>query len=76
MIRKVDFIRLQGMSYQEDTIVYRCEIAENLIDCHRIAGDTRLLSVLFEELVAGRGKVKWARRGLFLATFVVAETDE
>lgn len=58
---KEDFSRNQEKNYDEDTIVLFVKMIERLIGYHKITGNARLLSMPYEELVTGKGKVRWAR---------------
>lgn len=57
---KEDFSRNQERNYEEDTIILFVKMIERLIAYHKITGNARLLSMPYEELVTGKGKVRWA----------------
>lgn len=56
-----DFSRNQEKNYEEDTIALFTEMIERLIAYHKVTGNAKLLSMPYEELVTGKGKVRWAR---------------
>ena len=58
---KEDFSRNQEKNYDEDTIVLFVRMIERLIGYHKITGNAALLAMPYEELVTGKGKVRWAR---------------
>lgn len=56
-----DFSRNQQYNYDEDTIILFVTMIERLIGYHKITGNAKLLAMPYEELVTGKGKVRWAR---------------